>query len=86
MKGLRTGLVLLMIISMTMKTTKCFSGDVRPAAVAGQFYPADSQTLKTDVKRYLSAATKAGLHGVVRAVIVPHAGYIFSGQTAAGIG
>jgi AmmeMemoRadiSam system protein B/AmmeMemoRadiSam system protein A len=83
MKGLRTGLVLLMIISMTMKTTKCFSGDVRPAAVAGQFYPADSQTLKTDVKRYLSAATKAGLHGVVRAVIVPHAGYIFSGQTAA---
>lgn len=83
MKGLRTGLVLLMIVCMTMKTTKCFSGNVRPAAVAGQFYPADRQELETDVKQYLSAATKAGLHAPVRAVIVPHAGYVFSGQTAA---
>lgn len=83
MKGLRTGLVLLMIVCMTMKTTKCFSGNVRPAAVAGQFYPADRQELETDVKQYLAAATKAGLHTPVRAVIVPHAGYVFSGQMAA---
>lgn len=83
MKGLRTGLVLLMIVCMTIKTTKCFSGNVRPAAVAGQFYPADRQELETDVKQYLAAATKAGLHTPVRAVIVPHAGYVFSGQTAA---
>lgn len=83
MKGLRTGLVLLMIVCMTIKTTKCFSGNVRPAAVAGQFYPADRQELETDVKQYLAAATKAGLHAPVRAVIVPHAGYVFSGQMAA---
>ena len=83
MKGLRTGLVLLMIVCMTMKTTKCFSGNVRPAAVAGQFYPADRQELETNVKQYLSAATKAGILAPVRAVIVPHAGYVFSGQTAA---
>lgn len=83
MKGLRTGLVLLMIVCMTMKTTKCFSGNVRPAAVAGQFYPADRQELETDVKQYLAAATKAGPHAPVRAVIVPHAGYVFSGQMAA---
>lgn len=83
MEGLRTGLVLLIIVCMMMKTTKCFSGNVRPAAVAGQFYPADRQELETDVKQYLSAATKAGLHALVRAVIVPHAGYVFSGQTAA---
>jgi AmmeMemoRadiSam system protein B/AmmeMemoRadiSam system protein A len=83
MKGPYAGLVLLMIVCMTMKMTKCFSGNVRPAAVAGQFYPADRQELETDVKQYLSAATKAGLHVPVRAVIVPHAGYVFSGQTAA---
>lgn len=83
MKGLRTGIVLLMIVCMMMKTTKCFSGNVRPAAVAGQFYPADRQELETDVKQYLSAATKTGIHAPVRAVIVPHAGYVFSGQTAA---
>lgn len=83
MKGLRTGLVLLMIVCMTMKTTKCFSGNVRPAAVAGQFYPADRQELETNVKQYLSATTKAGILAPVRAVIVPHAGYVFSGQTAA---
>lgn len=83
MKGLRTGIVLLMIVCMMMKTTKCFSGNVRPVAVAGQFYPADRQELETDVKQYLSAATKTGLHAPVRAVIVPHAGYVFSGQTAA---
>ena len=83
MKGPYAGLVLLMIVCMTMKMTKCYSGNVRPAAVAGQFYPADRQELEADVKQYLSAATKAGLHAPVRAVIVPHAGYVFSGQTAA---
>ena len=52
MEGLRTGLVLLIIVCMMMKTTKCFSGNVRPAAVAGQFYPADRQELEADVMDY----------------------------------
>lgn len=83
MKGLRTGYILVMIVGMMMNTKKIFAGNTRPTAVAGQFYPAQRQELEADVKRYLAAATPAGLGDPVRAVIVPHAGYVFSGQTAA---
>src|SRR5947207_10004063 len=54
---------------------------VRPAAVAGSFYPRDPQELGATV-----AALLAGLHGSARpprALIVPHAGYVYSGNVAA---
>jgi len=64
---------------------------VRPAAVAGSFYPADSQTLAknintlldatiSDISRKIDPITKAV---PPKAIVVPHAGYIYSGQTAA---
>ena len=71
MKGLRTGYILVMIVGMMMNTMKIFAGNTRPTAVAGQFYPAQRQELEADVKRYLAAATPAGLGDPVRAVIVP---------------
>ena len=55
---------------------------VRAPAVAGAFYPAEKEALLTAVDGYLSAAPKAPL-GRVRAVICPHAGYAYSGKTAA---
>ncbi len=54
---------------------------VRPAVVAGSFYPRDPQELSATV-----AALLAGLHGAARppkALIVPHAGYAYSGKVAA---
>ena len=53
----------------------------RPAAVAGLFYPADSATLRSTVTDLLTAAP-AGTGGA-KAIIAPHAGYKYSGPTAA---
>ena len=55
---------------------------VRPPAVAGMFYPADVAELRDTIAKYLEKATPAPLTNV-RAVIVPHAGYVYSGVVAA---
>lgn len=54
---------------------------VRPPAVAGMFYPAEAEELQSQVDRFLRAATAAG--EPPKAVIAPHAGYIYSGPIAA---
>jgi len=58
---------------------------VRPAAVAGSFYPAPAPTLTHDVTALLARARQGGAApaSVPKAIIVPHAGYIYSGSTAA---
>jgi AmmeMemoRadiSam system protein B len=54
----------------------------RQPAVAGQFYPADSATLRSDLSKLF--ATALPQHTVtVLAIIAPHAGYVFSGEVAA---
>lgn len=55
---------------------------VRPAAVAGTFYPGSAQTLNYDIDNMLRQA-KASSGPLPKAVIVPHAGYIYSGPIAA---
>jgi len=54
----------------------------RKAAVAGRFYPADAKEIHETLKHYFSTAKKP-LSGLVQALIVPHAGWVFSGQIAA---
>ncbi len=56
---------------------------IRPAAVAGSWYSDNATVLRKEMKGYLAQADTA-LSGVtVRAVIVPHAGYVYSGRCAA---
>jgi AmmeMemoRadiSam system protein B len=52
----------------------------RPAAVAGSFYPATPSALGDAVDRYLAAATSRGPRP--KAIVAPHAGYIYSGPIA----
>lgn len=54
----------------------------RQPAVAGQFYPADPDRLRRDVQQYIDRASLPEGLGKVRAVIAPHAGYVYSGTTA----
>lgn len=54
---------------------------VRNPAVAGTFYPADAQKLRTMVTDYLKTAKASG--PPPKAIIAPHAGYIYSGPVAA---
>lgn len=55
---------------------------VRPAAVAGLFYPEDPGQLRETVSHYMARATSDFLHSP-KALIVPHAGYVYSGPVAA---
>ncbi len=55
---------------------------VRPAAVAGTWYPADPAALAAEVDGYLAAA--GPVHGFeATALIAPHAGLVYSGPVAA---
>lgn len=55
---------------------------IRAPAFAGQFYPADSLQLTAAIRAFLADAKPPSVHHPV-AIIVPHAGYIYSGQIAA---
>lgn len=54
---------------------------VRQPAVAGLFYPAQPALLQQQVLQYLQQATTTGPRP--KALIVPHAGYVYSGSVAA---
>ena len=57
--------------------------NIRPSAVAGTFYPFPRQALEKEVRLLLEQAQPASIGVTPKAIIVPHAGYIYSGQTAA---
>lgn len=55
----------------------------RQPAVAGAFYPGNKQVLASDIDTLLEAVKPDHCSVCPKAIIVPHAGYIYSGQTAA---
>ena len=57
------------------------SNQTRQPAVAGMFYPNNPGILKKTVLDFLAAVPASSLKP--RALIVPHAGYVYSGQVAA---
>ncbi|NLI37346.1 MAG: AmmeMemoRadiSam system protein B [Bacteroidales bacterium] len=56
---------------------------VRPMAVVGSFYPAQKDSIKKLMDSYFASYAKIEAKEQIAAVIVPHAGYIFSGAVAA---
>jgi AmmeMemoRadiSam system protein B len=58
-------------------------GSIRPAAVAGRFYPAEPGALREEVERDLGAVATRPSSAWPKAVIAPHAGYVYSGPIAA---
>jgi AmmeMemoRadiSam system protein B/AmmeMemoRadiSam system protein A len=59
---------------------------IRPPAVAGMFYPGDAGTLRDEVAVCLATPAVSPAPtpeaGTLKALIVPHAGYVYSGGTA----
>ncbi|MGD2143981.1 MAG: AmmeMemoRadiSam system protein B [Anaerolineae bacterium] len=55
---------------------------VRHPAVAGQFYPADPDRLQREIQSYIDRASLPEELGTVRAIVAPHAGYVYSGPSA----
>src|SRR5688572_6764345 len=58
---------------------------IRPAAIAGTFYPEQPEVLARSVETMLAAAKPAAPVAVPKAIIAPHAGHIYSGPIAASI-
>ncbi|MDH5527759.1 MAG: AmmeMemoRadiSam system protein B [Nitrospirota bacterium] len=56
---------------------------VRPAAVAGLFYPEGQKALEAELRRLTASVPPPSHAAPPKALIVPHAGYIYSGPIAA---
>ena len=63
--------------------SRSYSEDIRKPAVAGKFYPEDKIKLAKQVDDFLTNAKKIDIKGRILAIVVPHAGYEYSGQVAA---
>lgn len=56
---------------------------VRKAAFAGQFYPGERDALSRQIDGFLKESSQPALEAGVLGLIVPHAGYTYSGRIAA---
>ncbi len=59
------------------------TSSIRKPAVAGLFYPGSSTELAQTVAELLAAAPATAMPHPPKAIIAPHAGYVYSGATAA---
>lgn len=55
----------------------------RIPSAAGRFYPASKEALLSQIKGLMAENAGRKQHENIRALIVPHAGYVFSGRVAA---
>src|SRR3989337_2811985 len=56
---------------------------IRPPAVAGLFYPGLQTVLSRNLDELMLRAATHGKQGKLKGLIAPHAGYVYSGYTAA---
>lgn len=59
------------------------SAVVRPPVVGGLFYPGDPEVLKREVDALMRQVERSRVKGKIRGIVSPHAGYPYSGLTAA---
>ncbi len=59
------------------------TGGIRQSVIAGSWYPGQPDVLRRTLEGYLAEAEKVELPGELKALISPHAGYTYSGPTAA---
>lgn len=57
--------------------------DIRPSPIAGTWYPGHPDILTRDINQYLNQAQVRPPNGKLWGVVVPHAGYFYSGPVAA---
>ncbi len=86
MKKIFCYLIFLLLVSSCkgekLNTNNFEADSTRLPVFANQFYPGDSLTLTKAIKTFIENAKPAAAENPI-AIIVPHAGYIFSGQIAA---
>jgi AmmeMemoRadiSam system protein B len=59
-----------------------YRSDLRPSPIAGRWYSDDPQKLRYSIRQYIDEAKLSDIKGQIVAIIVPHAGHIYSGPVA----
>ncbi len=80
---MRTGFVILLLISAIMDNYSQSKTVDRQPVAAGRFYSSNKETLAKDLEKLFITCRKPKENMDVRALISPHAGYVFSGSIAA---
>lgn len=75
-------LISLLLLVALLPLAACAKGEVRQPAVADAFYPAEPETLSGLVDGYMEGVQPEPRPGELVALIVPHAGYEYSGAVA----
>ena len=73
----------LLSIFIVMETSSQSRSSDRQPVAAGRFYSADKETLTNDIAQLFETCLKTTPQSKMRAIISPHAGYIYSGKVAA---
>jgi AmmeMemoRadiSam system protein B len=74
---------LLAVVSAPADAEESQPGGIRHSILAGRWYPASPDALSRDIRGYLDGAGETQPEGVLKGVVVPHAGYMYSGAVAA---
>ena len=80
---MQTVFIVLLSILITMETFSQSSAVDRQPYAAGRFYPADKEILTKYLSQLFDECKKPEDNYSVRAIIAPHAGYVYSGKIAA---
>ncbi len=75
--------LLAMLVAIPHGACRGETPKVRPAGVAGGFYPADPKELTQMIDGLLARNAVAPVTGTLVALVCPHAGYMFTGPVAA---
>jgi AmmeMemoRadiSam system protein B/AmmeMemoRadiSam system protein A len=72
----------ILLLGVIFMAQNCESKEYRASPHAGSWYPDSKNKLNSMIDDFLSKA-RSKAHGEIKALIAPHAGYIYSGQVAA---
>lgn len=83
---MKTRVLKITIFTLIFGISFCYGqnrNSVRQPAVAGTFYPASTSELKNQLEQLFSSVEDKSINKNISAIIVPHAGYVYSGKVAA---
>jgi len=74
---------ILIFMSVFLVAAYCFAQEIKKTDLAGSWYPASAKSLSSLLDGYINKAELESVPSNIVAIIVPHAGYIYSGPVAA---
>jgi MEMO1 family protein len=78
-----TQIIFILAVSCKLMADSCFAQEIKKADLAGSWYSADKEELTATLEGFMAKADVPVIEGHILGLISPHAGYVFSGPTAA---